>query len=248
MEKNKQPSSGKEGTVVLTGCNSGIGLAMATQLLNEGFNVLGIDITERPGSATVEHSPNFTFFRLDLAQISSLSDALKALFQSIEGPIRALVSNAGIGKMAFLEQLSIADLQVVMDTNFMSHVVLTKALLPRMKQQAAPSDIIYTGSEAALKGARQGSIYCASKFALRGFSQALREECGKSGVRVTLLNPGAVRTPFFEALHFEPGPSPANAIEPEDVAEALMMVLRARPETVFEELNLSPLTQVWQRK
>ena len=98
------------------------------------------------------------------------------------------------------------------------------------------------------RGTRQGSIYCASKFAIRGFSQALREECGKSNVRVTLINPGAVRTPFFDELHFEPGAAQENAIEPEDIAEVLLTVLQARPGTVFDEINLSPLSHVWQRK
>ncbi|MFK7862819.1 MAG: SDR family oxidoreductase [Pseudohongiellaceae bacterium] len=246
MDKNQ--SGINDGIVILTGCSSGIGLAMTIELLNRGYRVLGIDKKASPDLTALNNSGNFTFKSIDLADIGSLTVSIKTLIDSIEGPIRALVSNAGIGKMAFLEQLSVSDLQLVMDTNFTSHAVLTKALLPRMKSQAVSADIVYTGSEAALKGARQGSVYCASKFALRGFSQALREECGKSGIRVTLLNPGAVRTPFFDDLHFEPGPSSANAIEPEDVARALLMVMEARPETVFEELNMSPMTHVWQRK
>ena len=57
--------------------------------------------------------------------------------------------------------------------------------------------IIVLGSEAALRGAKKGSIYAASKFALRGFLQALREEVSSSGIRITLINPGMVRTTFF---------------------------------------------------
>ena len=129
----------------------------------------------------------------------------------------------------------------------MSHVIVTKLFLPVLKKQGC-GDIVFTGSEAALQGARQGSVYCASKFAIRGFAQALREECAKANIRVTLINPGAVRTAFFADLHFEPGPKPENAIEPEDIAKVLIMVLQARAGTVFDEINLSPLTQVWQRK
>ena len=104
------------------------------------------------------------------------------------------------------------------------------------------------GSEAALRGAQQGSLYCASKFALRGFAQALREECTSSTVRVSLVNPGAVRTPFFEALDFEPGTEAENAIEPGDVADAIVQILQMRPGTVVDEINLSPQKRVWQRK
>jgi len=237
-----------QGTVILTGCSSGIGWAMTAELLAAGYSVLGIDKNETGALAAFGKQSNFNFTQIDLADVDKLPSEIADLSKTIKGSIKALVSNAGIGKMGYLEQLSIADVKLVMDTNFLSHVILTKCLLPRLKQQQTPSDIVYTGSEASLKGARQGSIYCASKFAIRGFSQALRDECGKSGVRVTLLNPGAVRTPFFEDLHFEPGAQPENAIEAKDVAQALLMVLQARPGTVFEEINMSPLTHVWQIK
>ena len=64
------------------------------------------------------------------------------------------------------------------------------------------------GSEAALAGTAQGSLYCAAKFALRGLAQALRAECARAGIRVTLVNPGMVQSPFFDELDFRPGPEP----------------------------------------
>lgn len=230
--------------VIISGASSGIGLAMVKAVLEQGYSVLGIakDFSGFP----IEH-PRFSSKTLDLADLDSLPGAINELVANIDKPIKALVNNAGVGKMGFLEQLSVRDLRLVMDTNFMSHAIITRAFLPTLKKQGQ-ADIIFTGSEAALRGTRQGSIYCASKFAIRGFSQALREECGKSNVRVTLINPGAVRTPFFDELHFEPGAAQENAIEPEDIAEVLLTVLQARPGTVFDEINLSPLSHVWQRK
>jgi len=131
----------------------------------------------------------------------------------------------------------------LMNLNFTSQVYLTKALLPALKSKAN-SDLIYIGSEAALKGSRKGSIYCASKFALRGFTQALREECGKSNVRVCLINPGMVKTAFFESLTFEPGDHDSNSISSEDVATAVSYVLESRFQIVIDEINLSPLNKV----
>jgi 3-hydroxy acid dehydrogenase / malonic semialdehyde reductase len=233
------------GQVLVSGSSSGIGLAMTKKLLEKGYSVIGLD-----KSAPADKMPadRFSFFEIDLSDSKALIAALPELLKSIDGSIRALVNNAGLGRMGFLEQLSVADLQLVMQVNFMSHAIITKAVLPRLKQQQALADIVFLGSEAALNGARQGSIYCASKFALRGFAQALREECAKSDVRVTLINPGAVRTPFFDDLSFEPGPLPSNAIEPGDIAEALLTILEMRAGTVIEEINLSPMTHVWQRK
>ena len=230
--------------VVVTGASSGIGLALVKALLAEGYAVLGI--AKSFEKAGLNH-PNFSGRSINLADLDGLPEAMSLLLNEIDRPIKALINNAGIGRMGFLEQLSVKDIRLVMDTNLTSQVIVTKTFLPLLKKQGE-GDILFMGSEAALKGAKQGSIYCASKFALRGFSQALREECGKSGVRITLINPGAVRTPFFENLQFEPGLAAENAIEPEDIASAVSMVLAARSGTVFDEITLSPRNQVWKKK
>ena len=230
--------------VVVTGASSGIGLALVKALLAEGYAVLGI--AKSFEKAGLNH-PNFSGRSINLADLDVLPEAMSSLLNEIDRPIKALINNAGIGRMGFLEQLSVKDIRLVMDTNLTSQVIVTKTFLPLLKKQGE-GDILFMGSEAALKGAKQGSIYCASKFALRGFSQALREECGKSGVRITLINPGAVRTPFFENLQFEPGLAAENAIEPEDIASAVSMVLAARSGTVFDEITLSPRNQVWKKK
>jgi len=234
-----------QGLVVLSGASSGIGEAMARKLLQANFSVLGL--AKSFENCKLEHE-SFQRLEIDLAEIDKLPERLTELLQSITLPIRALVNNAGIGRMAFLEQLSVSDMRLVMDTNFLSHAIVTKAFLARLKTQKSLVDVVFTGSEAVLEGARQGSIYCASKFAIRGFAQSIRDECSRSQVRVSILNPGAVRSPFFDELHFEPGSEVGNAIEPDDVAAALLLILQARPGTVIDEINLSPQTQVWQKK
>ena len=231
--------------VIVTGASSGSGLAMTEHLLEAGYRVLGI---ARDFSDSPIKNERFDSIELDLADLDGLPAALKKIISNIDQPVRALVNNAGLGKMGYLEQLSVDDIRLVMDTNFMSHAIVTKSFLPLLKRQGELVDIIFTGSEAALKGSSQGSVYCASKFAIRGFAQALREECAKSSVRITLINPGAVRTPFFDDLHFEPGAAEENAIQPSDIGQLLMTVLNTRPGTVIDEINLSPQTHVWQRK
>ena len=244
MENKNLNSPSKKKLVVITGASSGIGLALVKALLEQGYAVLGIaNNFEKTG---LDH-PDFSSHSINLADIDALEESMSAVLSDIDMPVKALINNAGIGRMGFLEQLSVKDIRLVMDTNLTSQIIVTKAFLPLLKKQGE-GDILFMGSEAALKGARQGSIYCASKFAVRGFSQALRDECGKSGVRVTLINPGAVRTPFFEKLQFEPGPAPENAIEPEDISGAISMVLAARQGTVFDEITLSPRNHVWKKK
>jgi len=158
-----------------------------------------------------------------------------------------VISNAGRGIFGGLDQFSATQIREAMELNLVSHMVLVRAFLPRLRQRQH-ADIILMGSEAALRGGKQGSLYCAAKFGLRGFAQALREECVSSGVRVGMIHPGMVRTEFFEELHFEPGAGDDQAILPEDVAEALWTMLSMRRGTVVDELTLSPQKKVIQFK
>jgi len=100
------------------------------------------------------------------------------------------------------------------------------------------------GSEAALAGGKRGAIYSAAKFGLRGLAQALRQECAASGLRISIINPGMVKTGFFDELNFKPGDATDNYIMPEDVAGAVQLILESRAGTVFDEINLSPQKKV----
>lgn len=235
----------QQGTVLVTGASSGIGLAISRYLLESGFSVLGV--ARDFSKANISHV-NFHSTELDLASADAIQAGLPPLLKSLDQPLRAVVNNAGIGKMGYLEQLSVADIQSVLDVNLLSHILVSRLCLPVMKQQAALSDLVFIGSEAALVGGKEGSVYCASKFGLRGFAQSLRQECAKSEVRVSLINPGAVRTAFFDGLHFEPGDREENAIAPEDVAATVLSILAMRGGTVVDEINLSPRKRVWQSK
>ena len=230
--------------VIVTGASSGIGLATVKLALQLGYWVLGIS---RHFDDPVMDHERLRIESVDLADIENLPARLTELVDSIDLPIAAVINNAGIGKIAFLEQLSYDDLQVCMNTNFMSHAMLSKAILPKMKKRGG-GVLIFIGSEAALSGSRQGSIYCASKFAIRGFAQALREETNRAGIRVTVVNPGATDTAFFDDLHYRPGAAPENAISAGQVATLLLQVIAAEATTVIDEINLSPLSRVWERQ
>jgi NADP-dependent 3-hydroxy acid dehydrogenase YdfG len=226
-------------TVLVTGASSGIGRAVAQQLLQQGHTVIG---TSRDCQKFIRPMPGFSSVQLDLTRLDELPQKIRTLQQAVP-ELDAVVFSAGMGQFGSVEEFSYAQIEALMALNFTSQVFLTKALLPALKRKAN-SDLIYIGSEAALKGSRKGAVYCASKFAVRGFTQALREECGKSNVRVCLINPGMVKTAFFEPLAFEPGDHESNSISPEDVAAAVSYVLGSRAQIVIDEINLSPLNKV----
>jgi len=225
--------------VLVTGASSGIGRAVAKSLLQQGHAVIGVSRDSGKFTRQMEH---FSSVEMDLSQLNELPQKIRQLQQTYP-EIDAVVFSAGMGQFGSVEEFSYPQIEALMTINFTSQVFLTKALLPALKRKAN-SDLIFIGSEAALKGSRKGAIYCASKFAVRGFTQALREECGNSNVRVCLINPGMVKTPFFEQLAFEPGDHESNSISPEDVAAAVSYVLGSRAQIVIDEINLSPLNKV----
>jgi 3-hydroxy acid dehydrogenase / malonic semialdehyde reductase len=226
-------------TVLVTGASSGIGRAVARNLLQQGHHVIGVSRDCRKFTRQMD---NFNSVQLDLSQLYDIPQKIRPMQQMFPG-IDAVVFAAGRGQFGSLEEFSYAQIEALMAINFTSQVFLAKALLPSLKRNNN-SDLIFIGSEAALKGSRKGAVYCAGKFALRGFTQALREECSKSNVRVCLINPGMVKTAFFENLTFEPGEDESNTILPEDVADAVSYVLGSRPQIVIDEINLSPLNKV----
>lgn len=221
--------------VIVTGASKGIGKAICEKLLRENYYVVGI---ARNFPSDIQQHPHFETISLDLNNLETLPNALKELTGRYP-KISALVCNAGRGQFKHLEEFSYDQIRSLIDLNFLSHVYLTKAFLPLLKKQFC-SDIIYIGSEASLSGKRQGSIYCASKFALRGFAQALRDECSTSSIRVCLINPGMVQTSFFDNLSFQPGAENTEHLLPEDIAETVSLVLRARGGVIFDEINVSP--------
>ena len=119
-------------------------------------------------------------------------------------------------------------------------MVITKLLLPHFKRMKI-GDIIFIGSEAGLLGKKNGSLYCTTKFGLRGFSEALSKDVANKNIRVSIINPGMIRTDFFENLNFEPGNDEENAINIRDVSSTVAYILDLSRNTIVDEINLSPL-------
>lgn len=221
---------------IVTGASAGIGRAVSRELLKKKWTVIGI---ARNFSTFGAKPKAFRPVSADLSDLKRLPEVLKTLAQKIPCP-DAIICNAGHGQFGSLEEFSYDQIRCFMELNFLSHVYLVRTFISEMKRKGK-GDIIITGSEAGLSGKQKGTLYCASKFALRGFAQALREECARSGVRVTVVNPGMVKTGFFDSLGITHGKKKANYILPEDIAQTVSFVLASRRETVFDELNLSPL-------
>ena len=226
-------------TVLVTGASSGIGRAIAKKLLQQGHHVIG---TSRDCSQFITTHERFSCIEIDLSRLDKIASKMKQL-EKQHPLLDTVVFSAGYGQFSAIEQFSFAQIERMMTVNFTSQAFITRALIPGLKRKPH-SNLIFIGSEAALKGSRKGSVYCASKFALRGFTQALRDECGTSSVRVSLINPGMVKTGFFDDLSFEPGNDETQALLPEDIAKAVNFILDSNNNMVIDEINLNPANKV----
>jgi NADP-dependent 3-hydroxy acid dehydrogenase YdfG len=225
-------------TVLVTGASSGIGRAIAKNLLQQGHTVIG---TSRDCKQFKINHPGFSFIEIDFAQLDTITTKMKALEKSYPA-LDTVIFSAGYGQFGCIEQFSCAQIETMMAVNFTSQAFITRSLIPGLKRKAH-SQLIFIGSEAALKGSKKGSVYCASKFALRGFTQAIREECGSS-VRISLINPGMVKTAFFDSLSFQPGDDETHALLPEDIAQTVAYILNSNQNCVIDEINLNPANKV----
>ena len=229
--------------MLLTGAGGGIGRSIATLLLSSDWRIVGLG---RDPARSEFSQKEFTQATIDLSDLENLPEQLRLLASEHED-IDSVVCAAGVGRFGSLEEFSYQQIRELIDINLTSQLYVVRAFLPLLKRRGR-GDVVLIGSEAALAGGARGAVYSATKFALRGFCQSLRQESAAAGIRVTLINPGMVRTDFFDQLDFEPGEDLAHAIVPEDIAVAVKMVLSARAETVFDEINLSPLKKVVRRK
>lgn len=219
---------------LLTGASSGIGLAIAQRLLADGYTVTGIS---RRGKVDALASKHFQGISTDLCDLEAVETTLDELLRQQQ--FDCFVHAAGTGHFGSIEQFSVAQIETSIRLNLLSGMVICRSLVPQMRRCSRGS-IVFMGSESGLQAGRKGGLYSAAKFGLRGFCQSLRQDCASDGIQVSLVNPGMVRSPFFNGQSFAPGAKPENAIEVDDVALAVEQILQSSPNIVIDEVNLSP--------
>lgn len=227
------PANGTNKKALITGASSGIGLAITQLLLENDYGVTGI--SRRADTAT-EH-PAFTALPLDLANSADIDQALKALLK--KNQFDCFIHAAGYGEFGSIEQFSIHQIERAIQVNLTSALILCRQLVPTFRANKS-GRMIFIGSESSLSAGRKGALYSAAKFGLRGFCQSLREDCASDGIQVSLVNPGMVRSPFFDRLAFAPADRCENAIEPEQVAELVWHILSSADNLVYDEIQLTP--------
>ncbi len=235
---------------VLTGATGGIGAAFAAALAPRCASLLLVardrGRLETLAARLQQDRPALRAIAVpaDLATAAGRAAVADAA-RTLPGGIDLLVNNAGIGDFAWFEAEAEADIERVILTNLLAPVLLTRLLLPLMRRGARAS-VVNVGSILGDIGNPGNVAYSTSKYALRGFSEALRRELHGSGVQVQYLAPRATRTPLNsaaqDALNAELG---TGCDDPQTVARALLRLIdggRAEmhlgwPERFFVRLN-----------
>ena len=185
----------REMIVLVTGASSGIGNACATHLAKRGYRVYGT--SRNPSTYSKKADEFFDLVQMNATDDQSVAKAVASVIAK-EGRIDAVVCNAGMGISGSVEDCSLDEIKLQMDTNFMGAVRVVKALLPSFRA-AGKGRIIVLSSIAGVMGMPFQAFYSSSKFALEGFIESLRYEMRPFGVEACLIEPGDFRTGFTAA-------------------------------------------------
>ena len=189
---------------IVTGGSSGIGKAIAKLLARRGANVFLIARREEPLKAAVAEmeketggdARKFGCFQADVADRAAVEKAIKAAEERC-GPAAVLVNCAGVTNPGYVEELPVSGMETEIKVNYLGAVYTIKRVLDGMMKRRE-GWILNTSSLAGLKGIYGYTGYCGSKFAIIGFSEALRSELRPYGIAVSVLCPPDVDTPMFE--------------------------------------------------
>ncbi|MNI13255.1 3-oxoacyl-[acyl-carrier-protein] reductase FabG [compost metagenome] len=196
-------------TALITGTSSGFGLLTALALARKGYQVAATmrDISRQGEllrqAAEAGLAERIHVISLDVTDSASIQSAVAAVLDKF-GRVDVLVNNAGFAVGGFVEEVNMEAWRRQMETNFFGLVEVTKAVLPVMRNQRAGL-IVNVSSVSGLTGFPGYAPYAASKYAVEGFSESLRQEVLPFGIRVVLVEPASFRTPIWgkgmEGMH-----------------------------------------------
>jgi len=226
-------------TAYITGGSKGIGLGIAKAMLAEGMKVAITGRNSETLNAAVEElnkigKGEILAIESDVRNFESEKNAIEQVLEKW-GTLDVVIANAGVGKFSSIEEMSLEDWNSVIDINLTGVFHTVKASIPAMKK--SKGYIMTIASLAGTNFFQKGTAYNASKFGLVGFTQALMLDLRQYGIKVTTIMPGSVATYFNGHV---PSEKDAWKIQPEDIGQMVMDLLKMNPRTLPSKVEVRP--------
>ena len=233
--------------VLVTGAGSGLGEATALAFAQQGCSLVCIDINQQAAqsvsqSLMASDVPSLAL-GCDVADEGAVSAAVAQAVERL-GRLDVVVNCAAIDHTVSVEAMRVDQWDQVIGVNLRGPFLMAKAALPVMRRQHA-GHIVNVASTAATRAWANAAAYHASKWGLVGFGRGLGVEGRPHGIRVTTIIPGGMRTHFFDRFTEQgiPMPQEENLQAPENVANVIVFAVRLPPESVMQEVIVTPLTE-----
>ncbi len=231
---------------IVTGASKGIGRASALGLSAEGAAVVAVarsgDKLEALRGEIQAAGGRCAPVVGDVAQKATADETLDVALGRF-GRVDVLLNNAGVGSYADFLDYSVEDYDSIMNTNMRSTFLFTKAVVPTMKAQGSGL-ILQVSSQAGIRGFTREAVYCATKHAQVGFTQALRLELQPFGIKVAVICPAGVKTEFAIGQGRTPEfVASSGFLDAEDVADAVVFAATQRPNARMTQINLIALDE-----
>ena len=219
-------------TAVVTGVSRGIGKETVLQLLEEGAKVFGWGL-RKPDY----ERENFHFIKTDVRNLKEVEAATNETLEKSDD-LHILVNNAGLGYFGKLENLPLEHWHEMFDTNVNGMFYCTRSLLPALKK-AGGAHMVNLSSVAGQMGMSEAAAYCATKFAVKGFSHSLFKELRQYGIKVSCVYPASTATDFFTRAKSEIAYD--SMMEAKDVVAAILYLLKTPDSFLPVDIEMRPM-------
>lgn len=240
-------------TAIITGASSGIGAATAKAVAAKGANVVAVGRNQDRLDALVHEIRAAGGLAIGrVADVTDLQEAqaVAELAQTTYGSIDILVNNAGLMLFSYWSDLAVEDWNKMIDTNIRGYLNFIAGVLPIMLKQKS-GQILNMDSVAGHQVDPAAGVYSATKFFVRAMTESMRKDLGVNhGIRVNMISPGVINTGWADKVDAAEGRKAAQklnelAIEPEDVANAVVFALDQPGNVTVNDLVISPTQQNW---
>ncbi|HUH29157.1 SDR family oxidoreductase [Gelidibacter sp.] len=223
---------------IVTGASGGLGAAISATLIQNGTKVYGLSRNTRALESLQKKLGNqFIPIPLDISHYEAVKSWVSKTFTEHNAP-DILINNAGAGAFGKIDEMPTEEWAAMINTNLNGLYYITSQVVTLMKKKKEGSHIINIGSILGSMGRAEGAAYCATKYGVQGFSDALFKELRFFNIKVTCFNPGSIDTHFFESSGID---AHTNMLQPHDLANTIVHILQTPDNMLISDITIRPL-------